>query len=163
MALTRKQERFVAEYLVDLNATQAAIRSGYSVKTAANQGHENLRKPEIASAVAAGQSKALERAELSATRTLEEARRIAFGNAQDFFDTDGNLIPIHKLTREQASSIASVEVVKKNLQAGDGHTDTIHKLKTWDKPRVLEQLMKHFGLLEDRVKHEGNFTIKWQD
>ena len=51
MPLTAKQDRFVAEYLIDLNATQAAIRAGYSVKTASETGYENLRKPQIAEAI----------------------------------------------------------------------------------------------------------------
>lgn len=51
MALTAKQERFVQEYLKDLNATQAALRAGYSEKTAGSVGHENLKKPEIAAEI----------------------------------------------------------------------------------------------------------------
>ena len=63
--LTAKQERFVAEYLIDLNATQAAIRAGYSVKTASETGYENLRKPQIAAAIAAGQAERSERTEIT--------------------------------------------------------------------------------------------------
>lgn len=63
--LTPKQEKFVAEYLVDLNATQAAIRAGYSEKTASAIGHENLNKPEIASAIAAKQAKLSEKTEIT--------------------------------------------------------------------------------------------------
>ena len=86
--LTPKQERFVAEYLIDLNATQAAIRAGYSTKTAENIGWQNLRKPEIAAAVAAAKSLQLERANLSAERVLEELRRIGFADLGTLFDDD---------------------------------------------------------------------------
>ena len=65
MSLTPKQERFVAEYLVDLNATQAAIRAGYSEKTAQMIGSENLAKPLIAAAVAAAVAKRSERTEIT--------------------------------------------------------------------------------------------------
>jgi len=80
MALTAKQQRFVAEYLIDLNATQAAIRAGYSEKTAYSIGGENLKKPEIADAVAAGQAKRAGVVEITAEkvlRDLEEVRVMA--------------------------------------------------------------------------------------
>lgn len=149
--LTEKHKRFVAEYLIDLNATQAAMRAGYSKKTAGSQAHDLLKKPEIATYLNTCLAKAIDRAELSADRVLEEMRRLSFSNVRDLFDADGNLIPIHKLTREQASCIASVEVVKKNLAAGDGQTDVVHKIKVWDKTRSLEQLGKHFGVLKELV------------
>lgn len=83
--LTPKQERFVAEYLIDLNATQAAIRAGYSEKTAGQVGFENLKKPEIADAIAAKAGKTAEKLDLSAERVLrglfEEATRQGEGSS----------------------------------------------------------------------------------
>lgn len=70
MALTDKQQRFVAEYLIDLNATQAAIRAGYSEKTAGSVGGENLKKPEIAKAIQAAMSKRTERTQVDADYVL---------------------------------------------------------------------------------------------
>lgn len=85
MSLTPKQERFVAEYLIDLNATQAAIRAGYSEKTAGQVGFENLKKPEIADAIAAKAGKTAEKLDLSAERVLrglfEEATRQGEGSS----------------------------------------------------------------------------------
>lgn len=72
--LTAKQEAFVREYLVDLNATQAAIRAGYSKKTARAVGSENLTKPDIAEAVAKAQAKCAEKCDLSALWVLQEAK-----------------------------------------------------------------------------------------
>lgn len=72
-ALSPRQARFVAEYLVDLNATQAAIRAGYSARTAASIGHEHLTKPEIAAAIAAGRAKVAKKLEISAERVIGEA------------------------------------------------------------------------------------------
>lgn len=162
MALTRKQQRFVSEYLKDLNATQAAIRCGYSAKTARVQASRLLTNAAIASEIADGQQKQLKRADLSATRTLEEIRRLAFADLRKLFDEQGNLKPIHLLDDEAAASIASIEVVKKNLAAGDNQTDTVHKLKVWDKTRNLEMLAKHFGLLEDKIAHSGHLTIGFE-
>lgn len=157
-----KQERFVAEYLKDLNATKAAERAGYSEKTAGSQGHDLLKVPEIAEAITTGKQKQLAKADLSAVRILEELRRLALSDARGLFDEKGNLRPIHDLTDEQAAAIASVEVVKKNLTTGDGEIDTVIKVKVWDKPRSLEMLAKHFGLLIDKVEHSGDITVKWE-
>lgn len=152
MKLTAKQARFVAEYLIDLNATQAAIRAGYTAKNADVTGPRLLGNVGVSRAIAVGKAKQLDSAELSATRVLEELRRLAFSNVQDLFDEAGNLRPIHTLTREQASCIASLEVIKKNAEAGDGHIDVVHKLKSWDKTRTLEMLARHYQLLTDTVK-----------
>ncbi len=161
MALLPKHARFVAEYLKDLNATQAAIRAGYSAKTANQQGPRLLVDAGIASAVAEGKARQLASADLSASRTLEEMRRLAFSDIRKLFDSDGNLRPVHTLDDETAACVASLEVVKKNLAAGDGVTDTVHKLKVWDKTRNLEMLAKHFGLLVDKLEHSGGVDMRW--
>lgn len=83
--LTEKQKRFVAEYLIDFNATQAAVRAGYSPKTAKSVGSENLTKPDIAAEIAKAQSKAAKKAEItvqSLADELEEARAIALKEKQ---------------------------------------------------------------------------------
>lgn len=71
MPLTAKQAAFVNEYLIDLNATQAAIRAGYSEKTAGRTGHENLKKPEIAQAIQEAQAERAERLELTQDDVLK--------------------------------------------------------------------------------------------
>lgn len=92
-------------------------------------------------------------AELTPDRVLEELRRLAFSDIRELFDDKGNLRPLHTLTAEQAACIAGVEVVIKNAKAGDNQTDTVHKIKIWDKNRTLEMLAKHFALLiEVQVK-----------
>lgn len=153
-ALTDKQTRFVAEFLIDLNAAAAARRAGYSAKTADQQGYENLRKPEIATAITAGKTRQLDTAELSAVRVLEELRRLAFVDLRGFYDDAGNLKAISALTAEQGAALAGVEIVKKNLTAGDGFVDTVHKIKRWDKVRTLEILAKHFHLIDEKIKVE---------
>jgi len=158
--LTPKQARFVAEYLVDLNAAQAAIRAGYSPKTAESYGPQALRNPQVASAVAAGKARQLDQADLSAARVLEELRRLAFADPRALFDANGNLKPIQDLDAATASTIASFEVIKKNAAAGDGVVDTVHKIRTVDKTKALDSLAKHFGLLIERIDHSGALVIK---
>lgn len=157
--MTPKQERFVAEYLIDLNATQAAIRAGYSAHSAESIGLQLLRKTEVSAAVAAGKGRQLETAELSAARVLEELRRLAFIDQRSFYDAAGNLKPISEWTAEQGAAVAGFEVIKKNATAGDGVIDTIHKFKVWDKTKALGDLAKHFGLLIERVEVSGEVSI----
>lgn len=152
--MNAQQTRFVAEYLATLNATQAAIAAGYSRKTAEQQGSRLLSNAKVRKAVESGKAKQLERADLSATRVLEELRRLSFSDLRTLFDAKGNLRPVHELTQEQAACIASLEVVKRNLTAGDGQSDTIIKVRVWDKTRALEMLAKHFALLVERVQVE---------
>lgn len=161
--LTPKQQRFVAEYLIDLNATQAAIRAGYSAKTANQQGPRLLVNAGIAAAVAAGASKQIKSADLTAARVLEEYRRLAFMDARDFYDDRGNVKPLSELTPEQTSALAGIEVIVKNAKAGDGAVDEIHKIRLWDKTKALDSLAKHFGLLKESVNHSGEIRLRWAE
>lgn len=86
LGLTDKQQRFVAEYLVDLNATQAAIRAGYSVNTAAAIGHENLKKPEIQLAILNARKAQQERTSITADGALREVWNIATADARDLVE-----------------------------------------------------------------------------
>lgn len=83
MALTAKQKRFVQEYLVDLNATQAAIRAGYSAKTASETGYDNLRKPQIAAAIEKAMNKREKRTEITQDMVLQRWWTIATADPND--------------------------------------------------------------------------------
>jgi phage terminase small subunit len=151
-SLTPHQTRFVAEYLIDLNAAAAARRAGSSATRADQQGYEWLRKPEIAAAIAAGKATQIADAGLTAARVLEELRRLAFVNQRDFFHADGRAKHPHELTEAQGACVAQWEVLIKNVAAGDGVTDTIHKFRLWDKPAALNMLAKHFALLVEKIE-----------
>ena len=88
--LTPKQQRFVDEYLIDLNATQAAIRAGYSEDTAGSIGHENLNKPEIAQAIVAAKAERSERTKINADWVLTQAVESFKVNANVVVDSQGN-------------------------------------------------------------------------
>lgn len=85
--LTTRQQRFVDEYLVDLNGTQAAIRAGYSAKTAAEQSYDLLRRPHIAAAVATGQAALQDRTQVTAARVIQEIAMIAFADPRELVET----------------------------------------------------------------------------
>lgn len=158
--LNLRQARFVEEYLVDLNATQAAIRAGYKAATANKVGPRLLVQVGIAEAIAARQARQLAKSDLSATRILEELRRLALVDIRSFFHEDGRLKLPHELTAEQGACVSSFEVLIKNAEAGDGVTDTIHKFKLWSKDKALENLAKHFALLTEVVRVEEQATLE---
>lgn len=165
--MTPKQQRFVSEYLLDLNATQAAIRAGYSEKTARQVGSENLSKPDIAAAIQAEQAKLAATNGVTVQRVVSELARIGFSDLRGVFDEAGNLRPIQNLPEDTARMIASVEVAREKVtRLGDSESGTrveecIVKVKAWDKVRALEQLAKHLGMFTERVQHEGEVVIKW--
>jgi phage terminase small subunit len=163
--LTPKQERFVAEYLVDLNATQAAIRAGYSAKTADVQGPRLLGNVGVAEAIAAQQAKQLERVNITAEGVLRELAAIGFSDLRAIFDDHGNLRPVNELPDGVAPTIASVEVTKQRTsKAGEVSTEEwVSKVKAWDKVRALEMLAKHLGLLKENVSHTGELRVRWQE
>ena len=160
--MTPKRERFVAEYLIDGNGKQAAIRAGYKPSRAEVTASELLADRKVSEAVAAGRAKLLEKTGITAERVLQEIGRLAFSDVSRLFNADGSLKPLTQLSPEDSACIAGLEVIIKNAEAGDGHTDKVHKIKVWDKSKNLEMLAKHFALLTEKVEHSGGLTIRWQ-
>jgi phage terminase small subunit len=160
-ALTPKQRQFVEEYLVDLNATQAAIRAGYSRKTARSIAEENLTKPDIAEAIRIAMEARAERTRVAADRVLVELGRIAFSNIRTLFDEKGALRNIAELSEDEAAALAAVEVSE--IFGGRGEDRRLigcmRKVRLWDKCAALELAMRHLGLLKERVEHAGEMKI----
>lgn len=149
--LTPKQRRFVEEYLVDLNATQAAIRAGYSERTAGAIGAENLAKPEIRQALAHAQSRVAEKVAITVERVLLELSRLAFLDVRRLFDDLGNLKPINKLDDATAAAIVSFDV---EVRPGRDSV-RVFKIKLCDKKGALDSIAKHLGMFVDRHEHTG--------
>ena len=105
----------------------------------------------VAAAIADGATKQLAAADLSAARVLEELRRIAFSDITGFFNDAGQLKTFGDLTAEQRGMLASTETLVKNVAGGDGHTDTVLKMKVWDKLKALELLAKYFNILTEHL------------
>lgn len=155
--LNERQQRFVAEYLVDLDPAQAAIRAGYSVRNARNQGQVNLSHPGIIQAIAAAQAERAERVDVSADRVIEELARIAFADIRRLFAWDAEraaYVPSGDLTAAEAAAIAEVQAKTTRTTREDGTAETRIelKLKTYDKLGALEKLGKHLGLFTDYIQ-----------
>lgn len=157
--LTAKQQAFCREYLVDLNATQAAIRAGYSEKTAYAIGKENLRKPLIAAAVQAAMDARAERTEITSDAVLKELAKLGFADIRKLFGAGGNLLDVVNLPDDIAAAVQSVEVVTKPAINDEGERDVehVHKIRIADKRGALELLGKHLRLFAERYEHTGAY------
>jgi phage terminase small subunit len=150
--LPAKRQRFVEEYLIDLNATQAAIRAGYSAKTAGSIGEEILKKPEIQEAIQAAMKARSERTEITADRVLKELGRIAFFDIRKLYNDDGTLKKPNELDDEAAAVVSGVDVVEMQTGEKDALPLYTKKVKVNDKIAALTNAMKHLGMFVE--KHE---------
>ncbi len=153
--LTPKERLFVAEYLKDLNATQAAIRAGYSKKTAKQTGYENLTKPYIQRALSKSRN-SIEKREEKALMAAYEVEKLLDemirANPKDYFDKKGRLKVIHELTDEQARS--DRELGKLETQIGTHGT-----IKFFDKLSAIEKKMKRLGMFKDVAQDEDPYIV----
>lgn len=148
--MTPKQEAFCKEYVIDLNATQAFIRAGYSAKTAGPCAGKLLKKPEIQTRIQVLMDKRAARVEVSADKILQQLALMGFSDIRELFDAAGNIKNIHDMPDGIAASIQAIDVVKKDF---DGEPATVHKIKLADKQKSMELLGKHLKLFTDRVEH----------
>lgn len=152
--LTPKQETFVREYLIDLNSTQAAIRAGYSAKTAKVMGCENLTKPDIQEAIQKAMADRSEKTNITAERVLNEIAKLAFFDPRKMFDDAGEPIHVSQLDDDTAAAIAGLEVVTKgNDEIGYA---SVMKVKLADKSKNLELLGRHLKLFTDKSEVDLN-------
>jgi len=151
--MTPKQKRFVDEYLIDLNATEAALRAGYSKRTAYSIGNENLKKPEIQKAIHQQMKDREKRTEITQDKVLREFAHIAFDDIRNYLEfwTDEN----GKLQVELKSS---EEIDTRNIseiQLDNGKL----KFKLYPKDNALIQLGRHLGLFNDKLSFDGAINI----
>lgn len=153
--LTAKQQAFVNEYIVDLNATQAAIRAGYSEDTAGAIGSENLQKPDVAEAIQVALDLRAERTRITADRVLVEVAKLGFSNIKDIFTEGGQLKNLSAIPDDLAAAIQSVEVVTRKAGGEANEVEYVHKIRMADKKASLELLGKHLKLFADRTEVTG--------
>lgn len=147
--LTEKQKRFAEEYLVDLNATQAAIRAGYSPDTANEQGSRLLANVNIKNTVDKMIAERSRRTGINADRVIREIAKIAFVNAGEIVDLDTALL-MDKISDDDMAAIQSVKV--KTF----GEDGVEREVKLADKLKALELLGKHLGLFKDKLEVDGS-------
>lgn len=142
--LTPKQRRFIDEYLIDLNATQAAIRAGYSEKTAYSIGLQNLKKLEIQAEIQKRRNRLQSKLEITQERVLQELAAIAFANGADYAKVVNSgllptveMIPTEELSPEKLPAIAGIKANQYGVE-----------VKLHDKVKALELLGKYLGTFD---------------
>lgn len=158
-SLSLKHQRFVAEYLVDLNATQAAIRAGYSAKTAEQQGPRLLGNAGIAQAIQKAQEVRAKRTGITQDRVLEELSLLAFSSIDHYqIDDFGNVT-----VKDEApdGAIRAVASVKKSVHIDKkGNVTRDVELRLWDKPGPLKLAGQHVGLFTKKVELSGSLEVR---
>lgn len=146
--LTPKQQLFVSEYLVDLNATQAAVRAGYSAKTARQIGEENLTKPVIAQAVADALAKRAARVQVTADEVLRELKRIAFMDPRRVLSWGPDGVVVRDSSELSTDDAACVAEASQTVTKDGG---TI-KVKLASKLDALDKIARHLGMYNDKLE-----------
>ena len=157
--MTNKQKRFCVEYLIDLNATQAAIRAGYSTSTAGAIGAENLKKPQIRACIDKALAEQSKRTGVTADRVVRELAKVAFVNSDDVVDFDSATVK-SDASKDDTAAIASVRVKTIPTKDGEGIE---REIKLADKLKALELLGKRFGLFTDNVNVSGEGMVQIVD
>jgi len=155
--LTAKQKRFCEEYLIDLNATQAAIRAGYSEKTACAIGTENLRKPNIAIFITEMKTKRSEDTRIDAAWVLKEMKSIHELDVIDICACDGSLLPLSDWPKPWRIYISGLDLSE--VKIGDDINAVIKKIKWPDKAKNLEMIGKHVDVQAWNEKSSSETTV----
>lgn len=141
------------EYLVDLNATAAARRAGYSTKTADRIGPELLGKTCVSQAIQEAQKARQERTEITQDMVIRECARLAFFDVRKMFDKNGKPLDISQLDDDTAAALVGLDVQDVVDSDGD-YVGYVKKYKMADKIKALELLGRHLGIWEPKDKQQ---------
>ena len=153
--LNQRQEMFCREYIKDLNGTQAAIRAGYSPRTADRMAYELLKKPEIQAFVLQSKAERVEEVKVDANYVLKRLIEIDEMDVADILDDGGDFLPIRKWPKTWRTTLSGLDIAIIN----SGDTETILKKIKWpDKVKNLELLGKHIGVgaFAEKVDHTSS-------
>lgn len=144
--LNEKRQRFVDEYLIDLNGTQAAIRAGYSVKTANEQAARLLANVSVQQAIAEKMAERSKRTGINQDRVVLELAKIALVNMTDIVDAEGKIKDTAK-----NEDLACIEAIKYKTSESDTGSSVEREVKIASKLKALELLGKHLGMWNDKL------------
>lgn len=150
--LNPRQQQFIQEYLIDLNATQAALRAGYSKARANRAGYELLQRQDVQDALAGAMEERGRRTEITADKVLCELGLLAFSNMLDYIRIDGGgetSVDLSTLTRDQAAAITEATIE----ESAQGRVRV--KVKLADKNRALDTIGRHLGMFVQKHEHSG--------
>lgn len=151
--ITPKQKRFCEEYLIDLNATQAAIRAGYSKKTAKSQGQRLLTNVDLLNFIEKLRQKIEDKAIMTASQVLVELSKIGKASLKDLVNEDGGLRPLEEMPVDLAAAVSEI-VVDSIGKPTSGEVILRTKIKFHSKVSALEHLGKHHGIFDKDNKQK---------
>ncbi len=169
--MTARQRRFVAEYLIDLNGHQAAIRAGYSEKTAKSQACRLLTKVDVHEAIAAGQASRAKRTGITQDRVLDELALLAFSDLTHYTVDDNGDVAL-SATAPVGAMRALQSIKRRIITHGTGENRDVTReveIRLWDKPGPLKIAGQHVGLFKEKLELAGKdgmpvaFTLKLTD
>lgn len=156
MALSEKRQRFVDEYLVDLNGARAARSAGYSERTANRIASTLLSKVDIQQAIEAGRARTAQVLELRREDVLRQLQRIGFSDPRKFFDEQGRVLPITNLDDDTAAALQSFEVEMRQLDGADMPAVPVLKVRFSDRKAALDAILKAQGWNSaEKYEHTG--------
>ena len=164
--LTPKQEAFCREYLIDLNGTQAAIRAGYSKRTANEQAAQLLAKLSIQEYLKTLMDARKERTQIDADWVLKRLAQDATADVADLYDESGNLRPVHDWPMAwRTGLVAGIDTVQERIGTdpeGKPEFATVRKIRLADRTKLLELVGKHIdvGAFKDRIEHSGKIGLE---
>lgn len=162
-----REKRFIKEYIIDLNAAQAAIRAGYSPRTAKQQGQRLVKKDSVQAAIQKEISKRSKRTEITADKVLEEYAKLGFSDVSDYLEvvTERVLVGHDKETGEPISDISQFVLMKDTANIPKNKLAAISEIKQakdgsisfklHDKKGALDSIAKHLGMFVDRTELTG--------
>jgi phage terminase small subunit len=161
--LTAKQSLFKIEYLIDFNATQAAIRAGYSKKTASVIGYENLRKPYVVHAIFEAMNNREKNVETSAEWVLKALHGEAIADIADLYTESGRLRTVNEWPLVWRTGLVTGVKVKQEFEYKDGEkfpVGVVTEIKLSDRIKRLELIGKHHAMFTDNVNLGGEVSLK---
>lgn len=157
--MNEKKLRFITEYLIDLNATQAAIRAGYSKTYATTHVYKLLDSPDVKAEIDRQIAERSRRTGITQDRVLLEIARLAFNDPRKAFDDKGNLLDIKLWPDEVAAAISAIKITEQRID--DETVTQLKEIKFWDKGKQLELAGRHLNIFTDKhqVEHSGGVKI----
>lgn len=158
--LTRRQQAFVEQYVIDLNATQAAIRAGYASNSAGPQAYDLLQLPHIKNAVDRALSQRSSRVNMQADQVLHEMSLLSHARIDHYVVSDEGQVELAEGAPDGA--MAAIQSIKRKTHVKYDNETGVEigrtydvEIKLWDKPTPLKLMGRHVGLFADRVEHTG--------
>ncbi len=145
-SLTDMQQAFIANYLLTLSATKAAVAAGYSKETAGKQGSQLLANPRISKELRKAMARRAKRLDLTAENVLREISRIAFSDIRAVMSFDGQKVTVKASDKMHSDAAAAIQSIEQHTTESERSSNTTVKVKMHDKMRALDLAGRHLGM-----------------